>query len=541
MNLTDKEILELSNLCSGVVDETLTSAQKTRLTQLLSESRAARQYYVRALGLSASLYSYASEMQVDASDDVASAKIIPVTFRWVLAGLAAAAAIVLVLWLARARSEIAEAARAEDLVAQVTGLKECEWAAGVTALSAGEHLRKGQRLELMKGLAEITFDSGAQVVIEGPVSLDVNSAWDATLARGTIKVTVPTEAIGFRVADRAVEVVDLGTEFTMIAEASGATDVLVLKGAVEAAPQNSAEPQTILLREKQSRRFSPTGISEVHDSDVKFARFSGPVQLERFAPPTGYVHWSFDETDGRLLKAEALGQPLTAFDARLEGRSGRIPASHVEGRRGQALQFNGHSYAKAPFPGLSGNLPRTVAFWVKVPQDAQLSDAYAMLAWRAVSKKLGSRPVHIGWNRNPGEGTVGVLRTDYGGGFALGATPLRDGRWHHIAVVFVPGESADTPVQVNEYVDGRLEGEGHPSAPGKRGDSEPSVDDPAAVNDAVWLGCRLGLNGPRKDRFRGEVDELFLADRALGPREIVHIMKDNQLIGAELVSAKRPE
>ncbi len=83
-------------------------------------------------------------------------------------------------------------------------------------------------------------------------------------------------------------------------------------------------------------------------------------------------------------------------------------------------------------------------FWVKVAKDAKLSSAYAMVAWGVNNEKLGSHPIHISWNRNPAEGTVGVLRTDYGGGFALGSTPLRDGEWHHITVVLIPGEDAGT-------------------------------------------------------------------------------------------------
>ena len=45
----------------------------------------------------------------------------------------------------------------------------------------------------------------------------------------------------------------------------------------------------------------------------------------------------------------------------------------------------------------------------------------------------------------PTEGTVGVLRTDYRGGFALGATPLRDGRWQCVSSqstkILRPGEN----------------------------------------------------------------------------------------------------
>ncbi len=548
MNLEDKQILELNELCAALVDGTITESKGARLAKLLEESEEARRFYVRALGLSASLHSYASEMQSEASErKAAAASLIPVTFAWWAGALAAvAAAIALVFWLGNHRAPQTVAAnpgRTEEFVAQITASKECEWVNTGVAAKAGEHLRKGQRLELARGLAEITFDSGAQVVLEGPASFEVNSAWDGILRHGAIKVNVPEEAVGFRIADSAVEVVDLGTEFTMIADRSGATDVLVIKGAVEAAPQNSGDPQTILLREKQSRRFAVSGVSDVEESEQKFARYSAPILLERFAPATGCVHWSFDDSQGRQFKAESIGLPLTGYDVQLQAVSAStLPSTHVEGRRQGALHLNGRAYAKAAFPGFSDSSPRTIAFWVKVPPDAQLSDAYAMVAWRAVSQKLGSRPVHIGWNRNPAEGTVGVLRTDYGGGYALGAMPLRDGRWHHIAVVFVPGEGAATPVQVNQYVDGKLEGEGHPSPPGSRGDaSQPKAEDAAIVNDSVWLGCRLGLSGPRKDRFRGELDELFIVTRALGPREIVQLMRENQLLPPAVAAVQKSD
>ena len=363
----------------------------------------------------------------------------------------------------------------------------------------------------------------------------MNSAWDATLLRGTLKASVPTEAMGFRISNPAVDVVDLGTEFTMVADASGGAEVFVLKGKVEASARDAADQRTIVLHENQSRHFAPSGISNVSDRKEKFAHFNQPVPLDHFAATTEYVHWSFDEAGGDVLKADAFGEPLSRFDARLAEVSDAVLATvRTEGRWQHALRFNGHLFAKAAFPGISGTSPHTVAFWVKVPEDASLSSAYAMVAWGANSKKLGSHPVHIGWNRNPTEGTVGVLRTDYGGGFALGATPLRDGRWHHVAVVFVPGEDVNTPVEAKEYVDGRFEGEGKPSPQGTEVAAKFREENTTTVGDAVWLGCRLGAGGPRKDRFRGEMDELCIADRALEPREIVQLMKENRPARSEL-------
>jgi hypothetical protein len=59
--------------------------------------------------------------------------------------------------------------------------------------------------------------------------------------------------------------------------------------------------------------------------------------------------------------------------------------------------------------------------------------------------------------------------------------------------------------------------------------------------DTLWLGCRVGLSGPRKDRFRGDMDELFIADRALEPREIVELMKANRLSQPEIAAIQKTE
>jgi hypothetical protein len=239
------------------------------------------------------------------------------------------------------------------------------------------------------------------------------------------------------------------------------------------------------------------------------------------------VHWSFDEQEGEVFKAEAAGVAVSASEARLNqlGDAGAA-AAHCTGRRNGGLRFDGHHYATACFPGIADYAPHTVVFWVKVPRDSSLGNAYAMVAWAGHGGKYGSHPIHIGWNRNPNEGAIGVLRTDYGGGYAIGATPLRDGRWHHIAVVLLPRDDPDNPLAVNQYVDGRLEGEGKASPPGS-GIFARTPESQA--KDSLWLGCRLGLNGVRAERFRGDLDELFIADRALEPQEIVRLMHTNDL------------
>ena len=55
-----------------------------------------------------------------------------------------------------------------------------------------------------------------------------------------------------------------------------------------------------------------------------------------------------------------------------------------------------------------------------------------------------------------------------------------------------------------------------------------SSENSAATNGSIWLGCRLGIKGEPKGRFCGDMDELFIANRALEPPEIVRLMNSNQ-------------
>jgi hypothetical protein len=225
------------------------------------------------------------------------------------------------------------------------------------------------------------------------------------------------------------------------------------------------------------------------------------------------------------VKAKVSGTAINAADAQLKiGNADDLGAARPASPHGHALRFDGRLQASGHVAGISGDSPRTVAFWVNVPKEA-VSDAW-MVSWSTTVRKLSSRPVQISWNRRPGDGSFGALRTDFGGGYAIGAQDLRDGRWHHVVVFFSPGDTPAAPVQVKQYIDGRLESSTITLTPGTARMSANSGAGAAPV-DVVWLGCRL--TGKQPERFRGELDELFVADRALEPQEIVSLMNNNRL------------
>jgi ferric-dicitrate binding protein FerR (iron transport regulator) len=534
MNLTDQETLELNELCSALVDGAITDAQRARLGPWLRDSEAARQFYVRYLGLSASLMGYAGEMQSEQPDRA------PPRVRgtwWIAALVASAAAVVaaaVTLWLSYPAARDGEVSVAEqegdEFVARLTGGKDCEWTGRQTALKVGDHVRSGERLELAKGVAEITFDSGAQLVLEAATDLEVHSAWNATLHHGTLKASAPAQAVGFRVAGPTVDVVDLGTDFSMVAERDRMTEVYVLKGSVEATPRDDkgARQESVVLKEQQARRFGLREASEIRDKEQKIARFRQRVDLDRRSPPSAWVHWSFDEPDGPTAKSEVFGMVPASFDAVLENPGGQaFSQMRVDGRVQRALSLDGKSFVRATFPNISANVPRTVAFWVKVPVDADLSESPGMVSWGV--KKSAPETVQIGWNRNPGQGVLGALRTEIGKRVVVGSVPLRDGNWHHVAVVFVPGVGEDAGTQVKQYVDGHLDGAGKRVRKHRPGSG--ASNEEAAV-EVVWIGSRG--TGARQERecFRGEIDELFMVEGSLVPREIMQLIGENKLARA---------
>ncbi|HYR59564.1 MAG TPA: FecR domain-containing protein, partial [Chthoniobacteraceae bacterium] len=380
--MSDAEVLELNALCSALVDRSLDHAGRARLGALLAASEEARRFYVRNMALSASLHDYAGELQSDEPEvpGVASRVLRIPAWRWALGTLAAAAAIVLAFWFGNATTRrsaetIAASSDDETFVATLSATNECRWNGARPEL--GEELRQGRQLELAAGLAEVTFNSGAQLVLEGPATLDLASAWEAVLRRGSLRANVPAEAVGFRVSNPDVQVTDLGTEFSMVASESGGTEVFVLKGSVEASAGGRAQP--ITLREQQARRFDRSSITEVRDREQKLKRWAGKSKLVQFTKPANYAHWSFDEPEGATFHAETIG---FATAENLDGQivaSGAAGPSRAPGRRERALALDGRTIASAPLPRAT-NAGTTIAFWVRVPEDAALTEAGPIIA-----------------------------------------------------------------------------------------------------------------------------------------------------------------
>jgi hypothetical protein len=150
------------------------------------------------------------------------------------------------------------------------------WAESAKNLGFGSRLTPGERLDLANGLVEITFNDGAVVVLEGPATFDVDSPGRAQLHEGRLTAVVPERAHGFQVATARMNVVDLGTEFGLMAEPEGTAEVHVFNGLVKAQllDEQGNQVRTMELNTSQAARIEPASalVARIPARDDEFVR-----------------------------------------------------------------------------------------------------------------------------------------------------------------------------------------------------------------------------------------------------------------------------
>jgi hypothetical protein len=146
-----------------------------------------------------------------------------------------------------------------QFVGRITGMVDCRWADPETEAILGSHVPLGRRYALTSGLLEISYDSGAKVILQGPVTYEIDSPAGGFLSIGrlTARLEKKSEVRGqrselanqkseirnqqFAVTTPSATVTDLGTEFGVEVDQSGATWSRVFRGKVKIAVRPSAD------------------------------------------------------------------------------------------------------------------------------------------------------------------------------------------------------------------------------------------------------------------------------------------------------------
>ena len=119
-----------------------------------------------------------------------------------------------------------------SVVARVRQTSDCRWQKDCKHFENGDLLSTDQSLNLQRGLIELEFQSGARVILQGPVRFTATGKNGGHLDFGRLTATVPDRAKGFMVKAHGIDVTDLGTEFGILADHKHNSDVHVFKGEV---------------------------------------------------------------------------------------------------------------------------------------------------------------------------------------------------------------------------------------------------------------------------------------------------------------------
>ena len=398
-------------------------------------------------------------------------------------------------------------------LARVTNLDEAVWESPDIEIGS---LLNAEEYELKFGHAEITFDSGSVVTIVNHCKFRIINANRLRVKFGQLIADVPEQAVGFQVETPSGVVTDLSTTFGVNVKQDGDSDVHVLKGLVEA-KTNGQETDSMLVKESSAIRMSAKSqllpVPFKAQPAIQFEANENPRELN-------YRYFSFDEPD--IAETQEIIDHGSAGPVKV----GTIQSPHadgflsVPGKFGQALFFAGkQAEVKTNVQGIQGESPRTIMFWAKIPNEAKREQAYSFVNW-GIPGSLEGNKWQIGWNPNRYEwcGHRGAIRTEFGGGYVIGSTDLRDNRWHHVCSVFLGGGNVEVATHIRHYIDGKLEE--------VSGFNQMQIDTDSKGR-TMGIGTYLNRirNNDFKDGFKGWIDELFVFDAALTPSQIVKVME----------------
>ncbi len=388
MSTQGSDYSQLYRLLAALCDETITDSQASELDDWLARDNEARRHYVEYLDLHCDLQWVSGSRQPSEQlfpreskqADTQSSSRLPLfgfldnvlpNNSWIKPmGLLALGLIVVStsVWLGSKLTPRADVARpissveklhtADSFIATLTAAPGCRWDSSSVPTEAGSRLAAG-RLRLVEGDALITFDCGARLLLTGPSVFELQSARQARLLAGQLLAHVPEPAIGFTVLTAAGKVIDLGTEFGLVADGSGASEVHVFDGAVEIYGQTAAKQ---LLTAGEARRIDSIASTAWQGIELNTDRFLGSgltamLQGTVAEPRTIVDDFNDDHLDTNKWRVVTDGIPQGGAAVREQG--GRIE-----------LINRGHLVTRAKFdPRVEGPLRIRGRWTFKSPKD----------------------------------------------------------------------------------------------------------------------------------------------------------------------------
>lgn len=373
----------------------------------------------------------------------------------------------------------------------------------------------GDRFSLHSGLMEITYDTGAKVILQGPVTYEVDSAAGGYLTVGKLtarldkkeknsvsRSPLPVPSSLFAVRTPTAVVTDLGTEFGVEVNEEGRTFSHVFRGSVEVRTVSTAGGNgaavRILHAEESVQVAAPVAAGESSTSEIRLIQMDSRRFVRRIASqasatqtdlPMQVVAWfRLGEDDlGAIAGSKVTNKTMNHCSNRYH-LSPRIPPTYSEKAAPYGSSLSMHFDGADNECLTDSHIPYTI------------NEDFVLEAWVCPSK-IDEQYHYVVYNGDPAFNGYGILMNKGHWKFIFGMVGFFDsgvscelGKWTHLALV-CDREKAQL------WVNGRPAGK--PTALRVR------------IPDASFsIGCDHTTNPPFA--FRGEIDEVRLS-KLLGP------------------------
>src|SRR3989304_5708216 len=181
-----------------------------------------------------------------------------------------------------------EVAGNQRLAAEITYVSaSATWRNPNGSFALASRVQSGQSLALDRGQVELTYASGAKLLLTGPSEFLVQMT-GGELRRGELVARVPETGHGFTIETPHGKVIDLGTEFGVVVDDFGVSQVSVFEGKVETLPSATAGTAQDKIELTTGRAIQWPGNSVI-PIDVQGRRYQRPTDdqsTDRFNRPT---------------------------------------------------------------------------------------------------------------------------------------------------------------------------------------------------------------------------------------------------------------
>jgi len=163
-------------------------------------------------------------------------------------------------------SERVEPANVEQIrkppapVATLASAERALW--GGSQIEVGQAMYEGESVSLLEGEARISVGFGAEIVADAPFSMTFLASDRIKLHQGKVAVDVAPWAKGFTVVTEEMDIVDLGTTFTVATSPGIMSETTVLKGVVRVRPTKvqNEQPRGLLVTEGRQVSIDDQGL-----------------------------------------------------------------------------------------------------------------------------------------------------------------------------------------------------------------------------------------------------------------------------------------